>query len=440
MATRNPLQMSAGELAAEIRQGDMSSVDVVSLHLRQIERLNPLLCAVVQLSTSALAEAQRADAILAEGGAVGPLHGVPFTVKDWIETEGIVCAAGYQKRRNFVPQADAPVVARLRQAGGILLGKTKTGSTADLHPAPKNPHRLNCSPGASSGGEAAIIAAHGSPLGIGSDSGGSLRWPAHCCGIATLKPTPGLVPLTGHFPPIIPMSDPRTVIGPMARSVADLALAMSIIAGEDGRDASALPVPLGDPSAVAGKGLRIAFFTGFPGVAADAATTAVVREAVRVFAERGAAVAEACPPDIERAMDITKAYWSRPESMSEQSWRPWGESTLAADAVERSLFEWDRLRRRFLGFMQRFDLVVCPVASQPAPERREATVDDYAFTVPFSLTGYPSAVVRMGTSADGLPIGVQVVAKPFRDHIALAGAAILEASTGPWPSPAMALS
>jgi amidase len=378
MTDIEPLDLSATALAAAIRDGTITSFEVVSAHLRWIERVNPHICAMVELSRTALDEAKRADDILDRGKAVGRLHGVPFTVKDGIETKGLVCAAAHEQRRTYVPDRDATVVARMRAAGAILLRKTKPGSTADVHPAPKNPFNPAHTPGASSSGEAAIVAARGSPLGIGSDSGSSLRWPAHCCGVAALKPTNGLVPLTGHFPPIIAQSDPRTVIGPMARTVA------------------------------------------------------AVADAVEALRAHGANVTEDRPARIEEALAITRAYWARPESMSEQTWRPWGKSTLSADDVERSLFEWHRLRAAFTRFMQAYDLMVCPVA---APGRNESAAEDYVFTLPFSLTGYPCAVVRAGTSGDGLPIGVQIAAKPFRDHVALAAASLVESLTGRWPAP-----
>lgn len=435
MSTTNLLNLSALQLAALIKAGEASSVEVVGEHLKQIERVNPSLHAIVQLSDDAPEDARAADAALASGETPGPLHGVPFTVKDWIETRDLPCAASLEDRRKFRPKRDATAVDRMRAAGAILLGKTKPNSTEDTHPAPKNPYNQDHTPGASSSGEAAIIAARGSPLGLGSDSGGSLRWPAHCCGIATLKPTSGLVPNTGHFPPIIAMSDPRTVIGPMARRVADLAVTLKVVAGEDGKDASTLPFGIGDMENVAVSDLRVACFSEFEGADADAATLKVFAEAKRALMEGGAGVTDDCPPRIEEASRITNAYWSRPESMSLKSWSPWGESNLDADAIERSLFEWDRLKRAFAGFMAGYDVILCPAASSAAPARFEATVRDYMFTLPFSLTGYPVAVVRAGTSGNGLPIGVQIAAKPFRDHIALAAAQVIEQHTGPFVAP-----
>lgn len=427
--------LSALDLANIIRSGGASALEVVTAHMDRIDGVNPHIHAVVQISEVAREEARRADEAMARGGAIGPLHGVPFTVKDWIETKGLVCDAGHEARRDFVPREDATVVARMRAAGAILLGKTKTGSTADLHPAPQNPFNSAHTPGASSSGEVAIIASGGSPLGLGSDSGGSLRWPAHCCGVATLKPTSGLVPGTGHVPPTIALSDPRTVIGPFARSVDDLTTVLKVIAGEDGRDASTLPVPLGDPGSVSPGSLRVGWFTEFEGAVPDDATLDATEEAVKAFEATGASLTRTVPPRIDEAMRITKAYWARPESNSANRWAPWGKSTLSADEVERSLFEWDRLRRAFTQFMSDFDLVICPTAATPAPARTEALAEDYVYTLPFSLTGQPVAVVRMGTSGNGLPIGVQVAARPFRDHFALAGASLLERHAGAFPPP-----
>jgi amidase len=203
---------------------------VVEAHLSRIAAVNPQLNAVVQLAAEqALAQAHAADAHLARGQLHGPLHGVPFTVKDWIETAGLICTGGDENYRQYVPAQDATVVARLRQAGAILLGKTNVMVTNPVYGRTNNPYNLAYSPSGSSSGEAAIIAASGSPLGVGSDSGGSIRTPAHACGIAGLKPTTGRVPLTGHFPRISVMNDPRTVIGPLARTVADLALALEVM-------------------------------------------------------------------------------------------------------------------------------------------------------------------------------------------------------------------
>jgi amidase len=384
---------------------------------------------------TALKEAAEADAAMANGTRLGPLHGLPFTVKDWIETAGVICAAGSLKRKDFVPRRDATVVARMRAAGGIMLAKTIDGHDNAVYGHPNNPYDLSCTPGASSSGEAALIAAGGSPMGLGSDSGGSIRYPAHCCGIAGLKPTNGRIPLTGHFPRINALSDPRTQIGPMARYVEDLALVLPIISGQDYRDPSVIPVPLEDREAVAIKGLRIAMFTEFAGASATKETIATVRAAASALAEGGAAIEEETPPRIDESLAITRAYWQRVESYSWSEWRPdKPKHSLTADEIERSIFEWDRLRRAFLGFMEGYDAIVCPVAGGPAGHGA-AAYTEFIYTLPFSLTGYPCVAVRAGTSPEGLPIGVQIVARPWRDDVALAIACDIERTGCGWQPP-----
>lgn len=195
--------LSATHLAALIRRRTVSAEEVMRAHLARIDAVNPHLNAVVQAAPAqALARARAADAAAVRGEWWGPLHGVPFTVKDWIETNDLVCTAGYAPRIGYVPPVDATVVARMRRAGAILLGKTNAVSGNEVYGLTNNPYNLAHSPAGSSSGEAAIIAAGGSPIGLGSDSGGSIRQPAHNCGIAGLKPTTGRVPLTGHYPRI----------------------------------------------------------------------------------------------------------------------------------------------------------------------------------------------------------------------------------------------
>jgi amidase len=429
---------SASTLARDVREKRISAREVVEAHLRRIESINPQLNAVAQLTAeTAMNEAFAADEALARGETAGPLHGVPFTVKDWIETAGVVCAAGKLERKEFVPRRDATVVARMREVGAIMLAKTIDGHDNEVYGHPNNPYDLARTPGGSSSGEAALIAAGGSPLGLGSDSGGSIRFPAHCCGIAGLKPTNGRVPLTGHFPRINAMSDPRTQIGPMARCVEDLALVLPVIAGPDWRDAGVVPMPLEDWKAVGVRGLRVATFTEFPGASASSDVVAAVRGAAGALSAFGAGVEEATPPRIEESLEITRKYWRRVESYSWQQWSPdRGEHSLTPEETERSIFEWDRLRRDFLGFMRRFDLIVCPVAGAVAGFRA-ASDEEFIYTLPFSLTGYPCVTVRAGASSEGLPIGVQVVATPWRDDVALAASYVIERALGGWHPPAI---
>ncbi len=433
--------LSALEMAAVIARGEVSAREVVAAHLERIGSVNGDLRAVVALrADGALADAEAADRRVADREMLPPLHGVPFTVKDWIETNDLPCASEFEERRDFVPRRDATAVARLRAAGGIVLGKTKPGLTDGPHPRARNPRDINRSAGGSSGGEAAIVAAHGSPLGIGSDSGGSLRWPAHCCGVATIRPTVGRVPNTGHVPRINPTADPRTVIGPVARTVADLETALAIINGPDMHDSGTVPVPLRSSSEVAVDALRVAWFVDFPGALPTEATRAAVQRAVEILAAAGARVEPATPPRMEEALPLTEAYWARPESASWSEWVDTRRSTLTADEVERSLFGWDRFRRALLGFMRDFDVVVCPVAADVAPPFDAPVPNDtWLYMLPWALTGYPVVTLPVGSGDAGLPIGVQLVARAWEDHVALGAARVVGDAVGaswrPHPQP-----
>jgi amidase len=429
--------LSASVLAEKIRSGDLTSQTIVEAHLARIAEVNPKLNALVQLTAEqALAEARAADADLARGQVRGPLHGVPFTVKDWIETAGVVCAAGDERHRDYVPAQDATVVARMRQAGAILLGKTNVVVDNPVYGRTNNPYNLTYSPSGSSSGEAALIAAGGSPLGLGSDSGGSIRTPAHACGIAGLKPTTGRVPLTGHFPRISAINDPRTVIGPLARSVADLALALSVIQGVDWADASVIPMPLGDWRQVELRGLRAAFYTEHEDAIPDPVCKEATIAAADALASEAASVEESRPPRVGESYAITRDYWRRSESTSLEEWLPDGDFVLSSEQIERHLFAWDRFRRGLIGFMQRFDVIITPAMECPAQPHGQSE-GGIAYTLTYSLTGYPAVVLRTGTTPAGLPVGVQVVARPWRDDVALAVAAYLEKRFGGWQPPAL---
>ncbi|MDQ3855220.1 MAG: amidase, partial [Chloroflexota bacterium] len=380
---------SASTLARRIREREVSSQQVVEAHLRRIESINPRLNAVVQLAAQeALAAARAADEALAVGKRVGVLHGVPFSVKDWIDTAGLPCTGGDPRFRDRLPQEDATVVARMRQEGAILLGKTNVMVENPVYGRTSNPYNLAYSTTGSSSGEAALIAAGGSPLGLGSDSGGSIRQPAHACGIAGLKPSTGRVPLTGHFPFISAMNDPRTVIGPMARYVEDLTLVLPILSGVDWKDASVVPMPLGDPGAVDLGALRVAWYTHHEGAEPTPETADTCRGAARLLGGICASVDEALPPRIEEALPITQQYWQRPESAFAEEWVPEGEPMLSSLEVEAHLFAWDRFRRALTGWMADYDVILTPSAECPAtPHGTDG--GGIPYTLPYSLTGWP---------------------------------------------------
>ena len=428
---------SATTLARRIRDCELCSEEVVQAHLQRIETLNPLLNAVVQSAgEQAVQDARAADVALANGQQVGALHGVPFTVKDWIDSAGLPCTGGDPNFRDRVPAEDATVVARLREAGAILLGKTNVMAENPIYGRTSNPYNFAYSCTGSSSGEAALIAAGGSPLGLGSDSGGSIRQPAHACGICGMKPTTGRIPLTGHFPFVNAIKDTRTTIGPMARFVEDLALALPILSGVDYRDASVIPMPLEDWLTVEMENLRVACYTNHAEANPTPETEETCHQAAHVLAKMGACVEEALPPRIEEATVITRQYWQRPGSASSEEWSTNGKAELTSVEVEKHLFTWDRFRRTLLGFMAQYDVILTPAAERPAtPHGTDGGWIPY--TLPYSLTGWPCVVVRAGTAPEGLPIGVQVVARPWRDDIALAVAQELERGLGGWQPPTL---
>lgn len=453
---------SAVELTALIRAGDISSAEVVDACLARIEEVNPGLNAVVRLADAARDQARAADVALARGDVVGPLHGVPFTIKDSLDTAGLTTTAGTMGWADRVPAHDATVVARLRAAGGILLGKTNTPEFTwsnetdnDVYGATSNPYDLARTPGGSSGGPAAIVAAGGSPFDIGSDTGDSIRQPAHVCGIAGIKPTSGRVPRTGHWPSFTGILEGLTQLGPMARRVEDLALLLPIIAGPDGVDPHIVPVALGDPASVRMGGLRVALFTDNGVRTPTPETIAAVEAAGVALAAAGAVVERRMPPDLPEIGEIYEALigadgyaWLQrliadagTHGMGSYETRAWftAGTALPGDQLSALVERVDVLRSRMLRWMAGTDLIVCPVLPLPAVPHGGGLLASFGdgYSDVHNITGWPSAVVRGGTSPEGLPIGVQFVAQPWREDVALAGASVVEAASGGWQPPAI---
>jgi amidase len=453
---------SAKELARAIRTKEVSSVEVVKAYLARIEAVNPKLNAVVQLTIdTALEQAREADAALAHGEVRGPLAGVPMTIKDSFDTAGVVTTYGTPGRAKYIPTEDATIVARLKAAGAILMGKTNTPEFTlsyetdnPVYGRTNNPYDLERMPGGSSGGAAAIIAAGGSPLDIGSDTGGSIRLPAHFCGIAGIKPTTGCVPRTGHATPPGGLLDSLTQVGPMARFVEDLMLVLPLIAGPDGRDPSIVPMPLGDPNQVNLKNLRGAFHTDNGIQVAAAETANVVKAAVKVLTDAGAVFEEARPQGIEESLEILAKLmrgwdggaWVR--MLLERAGTVVSESSLdryltapalPPDEFVRIIDQLDRFRIRMLRFFDTYDLIVSPVNAYPALKNGElyTKYPGCSYTMTYNLTGWPAVVVRAGTSPEGLPIGIQIVARPWREDVVLAVAQHIETTLGGWQCPSL---
>lgn len=422
---RDVIGAPAGWLARKIRSKDLSSVEVVRAHLEHIHQVNPRLNAVVfATAESAIKEARSADRRNKRKASLGPLHGVPFTAKDIFNTAGLPTTAGLRMLRANIPDQDATVVARMRRAGAILIGKTNcppAGAAGEnswtlLRGATRNPYDINRTPGVSSSGEAAIIAAGGSPLGLGSDSGGSIRLPAHYCGVAALKPTSGLIPVTGGVGLAGGMSDPRSQVGPMARYAADLAIALRILAGPDGIDSGVVPVPL--PRKVPKlNGLRVAWYADDGMARPTPAVANAVKAAAKALGAAGCTVIEDRPPSLSEAYLLTMGFWGRKH--------------MNRDRMDR---RWDAFRSALLKFMSRFDLVISPVAPDIAPLSKTPPVSDHQFsyTIPYSLSGNPCVVVRAGTSPENLPIGVQIIAAGWHDDLAIRAAKAIERKLGGW--------
>ena len=452
---------SACEIARALREKEVSALEVVEMHLRRIEATHPTLNAVVTSAAErAMDEARAADARHSKGEPLGPLHGVPITIKDSIETAGIRTTGGTTGLANYVPERDAPVVARLREAGAIVLGKTNTpeltlGGESDnlIFGRTSNPYRLDRTPGGSSGGAAAIIAAGGAALDLGSDVGGSIREPAHYCGITGIKPTTGRVPGTGHIPGDYGVLDTFAQIGPMARRVEDIELALGIVSGIDWADPSVVPMPLGASTSIALERLRIATYTDNGLMAPSAEIAEAVNAAAAALAAGGVEVVSALPEAIPDAAELIPrmraAEGGAPvRNALERAGTTRSSSRLAyaldfptpppGNVLSDLMVELDRVRARMLAFIRDFDAIVCPVSPWCAPAHGFEPEERYvawSHAMAYNLTGWPGVTARAGTSSEGLPIGVQVVARPWREDVAFALARHIESALGGYRPP-----
>jgi len=388
----------------------MSVIEGVQAAQARLDAAVALGAVVCRDDQAALAQAAALDAEVPRR----QLAGLAITIKDWIDVAGLACEGEALERTGRMPERDATAVARLRAAGAIVIAKTQPGAEHPIHGRCHHPLDAERTPGGSSSGEAALIGAGASLVGLGSDSGGSIRLPAAWCGVFGFKPSFGLVPNTGHFPRVGGRHDGRTVIGPLAASAADLLTIMSVICGPDGVDPDCVPVPLRAPSSVDPRGLRVAVVEEAAWAPAGS-TRAAVQAAVSHLADLGCVIVdEPLPAHLDEALDITLRYWGR--------------SALSGAAADRQLGDWDRFSGRFTRAAAGFDIIVGPVVADVAPVHRPLEGDDYVFTLPWSLTGWPAVSVPAGTDpATGLPLAVQVAAPRWHDHVVLAAASWLGA-------------
>lgn len=455
---------SATAIARAILEKRISSEEVVKAYLARIQAVNPKINAVVQLrAEDALADAERADASLARGEIKGSLHGVPITIKDSFDTEGVVSTGGTKGRAHYVPAEDATVVARLKAAGAILLGKTNTPEltfaweTDNLvYGRTNNPYNIEKSPGGSSGGAAAILASGGSALDIGSDTGGSIRLPSHFCGTVGIRPTSGRVPRTGHIISYIAgAEDAFTQIGPMARFVEDLILTLPIIAGVDWRDPAIVPMPLGNPREVNLKSLKVSFHTDNGIVTPTPEIMATIRNAAKACADIGCAVEEKRPTGIEKFYPLLKKWELSDTGLVDRLLKLAGTTErgpflklpekppkpMLLTEYGEFLEQVDSFRSEMLGFLKDYDVILCPVNAHVAlphgAAQKEAERGAFTYTQVYSITGWPGAVVRGGTSPEGLPIGVEIIGRPWREDVVLAVAAHIESVLGGFHPPSL---
>ena len=457
------IYQSAIELAQKIHENQLSCQEVVSAYLDRIEQVNASLNAVVTLDAErALDTAITADKSLATGNIRGPLHGVPMTVKDSIDTENLISTWGTTGRKDFRPKADATVVARAKQAGAIVVGKTNTPELTlgiemsnDIFGPSFNPYDLKRSPGGSSGGAAAILAAGGVALELGSDTGGSIREPANYCGICGIKPTFGRVPRTGHAGPWeLDIWDQLTQIGPMARSVDDLELLLNIIHGEDGIDPAAVTRPLRPSQEIKLENLRIAYYTDAGVLEPMVEIQTAINIAAQVLAQANATIRQDFPPVLAKVSDLYIDYtYSYLQPFLQKTLDYYGTVEPALNMkrllnnvknskmAQRSeiIFELNDFRVQMGKFMQDYDIIICPsnITAAIAHSSPDTEYDHNTWfnLYAYNLTGWPAAVVPAGLTDQGLPYGIQIVGKPWHEDQVLAVARFLEHEFGGFKPP-----
>ncbi len=445
-----------------LRAGQISIIELAEEHIRQIERLDPALNAFADFDAERVrAEARRLSAM---HDGRGPLHGLPVTVKSSIAAAGFRCEIGSLLHKGEVPREDAVVVARLRAAGALILGTTNCPEflmayeTANLlHGRTNNPWDVSRTPGGSSGGEAAAIAAGMSAAGLGSDSGGSVRVPAHFTGICALKPTPGRVPGRGHLPPCVGPFAILGAVGPMARTIVDVTLMFRTLGGHDLADPASAPVQFRERDLNELRCNRVGFFEDDELVPVTAETRAAVNAAAAALRDAGFRVERFRPSTLER---LRKLWWKFFVQCGAMFYEPairgkldklspiFNEflgiaasvPPLTATQLLDAWAELDVLRAKTLEEMREYPVLLCPVASVPAFRHGERSwnvdgqVVDYLDAVRhtqwFNGLAAPAVVVPVSRSRDGLPIGVQIVARPFEDETALGVATIVDAAFG----------
>lgn len=478
-------RFSASRLAELVRAREVSPVEVFEAHMRRVESLNPRLNAIVALAPDAEERAREAESLSAKDARAKPLLGVPFTVKDTIDVAGMPSTAGTLRRALNVPEVDATAIALLKEAGAIVIGKTNTSELAldyttdnPVFGRANNPHDLARTPGGSSGGCAAAVSARMAPFGVGSDLAGSVRIPAHFCGVLGLKPTAGRVSGAGHFPPMLTPYDRAASLGPLARTVEDLGLLFAVLTGHANE--------LGDSSATKRRGrehrarlegaradlireVRAAFYFDDGEVPVTRETIEAVRSATKALRAAGMIVEESRPPGVERATPLWLSLFS-PATLEmvgnvyaghEEEAGPVARALIKralasrdvkgskSFLVEENSSAWserERLRAELLRWMEHTPVFVAPVGAVHAFRHEESSrVEVEGRTIStFRAFGYaqacnvfdlPAACVPAGRTSKALPVGVQIVGRPGAEETVLAAAQVVEEALGGWQPP-----
>jgi Asp-tRNA(Asn)/Glu-tRNA(Gln) amidotransferase A subunit family amidase len=458
---------SIAEITASVRSKKLSPVEIVNAHLKRIEAMRSKLNAFVHIDADgARAQALGAEEAVLRGAALGPLHGAPITLKSCIDVAGWTCPAGSLLRKDYVAPSDAPLVARLREAGAIILGNTNTPEFLMAYETDNlvsdktsNPWDVTRSAGGSSGGEAAAIASGCSAGGVGSDGGGSIRVPAHFCGICGLKPTPGRIPATGHFPAGVGAFAWIGVVGPMARTIADVRTLFEVMAGPDPGDARSAPVPICKINDAQLRGLRVGLLESDALGLVDAETDGALQRAANDLAAQGFIVEPLRLQGLERAIELWWFFFGpaiahlfqaslagQEEKLSAifREYLQFAEAPVTLDDLLDACAERDVIRATILRQMGDVPILLSPVCTTTAfrhgegtwrPGAKQCYRDTMRFSQWLNLAGFPGVSVPVSVSAEGLPIGIQVIGRPFEEELVLAVAERIENGRGPWQVP-----